>query len=84
MTGLAGPLCSRFADTVALELRRWRVEKEGILRMRTTFGILAGMIGVGAWLWMRGRTADQSASGSGRVIYRNTPEPTALSGEGII
>lgn len=52
--------------------------------MKTTFGFLAGMIGVGAWLWMRGRMTEQSAGGRGRVIFRNTPEPSALSGDAII
>jgi hypothetical protein len=52
--------------------------------MKTTMGILAGMIGVGAWLWMRSRTAEPPAAERARVIYRNTPEPTALSSEGII
>jgi hypothetical protein len=51
--------------------------------MKTTFGIVAGMIGVGAWLWLRSRMAEQSA-GRGRVIFRNTPEPSALSDEAII
>jgi hypothetical protein len=52
--------------------------------MKTTFGILAGMIGVGAWFWMRRRMAEQPQMERGRVIYSNTPEPTPLSGEGII
>jgi len=52
--------------------------------MKTTLGILAGVVGVGAWLWMRSRAAEQSAGARGRVIFRNTPEPSALSGEAII
>ena len=51
--------------------------------MKTTYGILAGMLGVGAWLWMRRRSAERSAVERGQVIFRNTPEPTALS-EGVI
>lgn len=52
--------------------------------MKRTIGMLAGMIGVGAWLWMRRRTADQVTSDRGRVVFRNTPEPTALSNQGVI
>jgi len=52
--------------------------------MKTTYGLLAGMIGVGAWLWMRRRSAERTAAERGRVIFRNTPEPTALSSEGVI
>ena len=52
--------------------------------VKKTYGFLAGMIGVGAWLWMRRRSANQSVSGRGRVIYSNTPEPSELSGEGVI
>jgi len=52
--------------------------------VKKTYGFLAGMIGVGAWLWMRRRVADQNATDRGRVIFSNTPEPTELSGEGVI
>ena len=52
--------------------------------MKTTYGILAGMIGIGAWWWIRRRTAEQITAERGRVIYRNTPEPTVFSAEGII
>jgi hypothetical protein len=53
--------------------------------MRTAYGILAGMLGVGAWLWMRRRRAAESSIGErGEVIFRNTPEPTAFSAEGVI
>ena len=52
--------------------------------MKTTYGILAGMLGVGAWLWMRRRSAERFAGDRGQVIFRNTPEPTGLSGEGVI
>ncbi len=51
--------------------------------MKTTYGILAGMLGVGAWLWMRRRSAERSLEARGQVIFRNTPEPTALS-DGLI
>lgn len=52
--------------------------------MKTTYGILAGMLGVGTWLWLRRRSAERVASERGRVIFRNTPEPSAFSGEGVI
>ena len=53
---------------------------------RRTYGILAGVIGVGAWWWSRQRaTADDAgASDRGTIIFHNTPEPTALSNEGVI
>ncbi len=51
---------------------------------RRTYGILAGLIGVGAWWWARQRTSNEGSVQRGRVIYHNTPEPTALSGEGVI
>jgi len=54
------------------------------LRMKTTYGILAGMIGFGAWLWIRRRMSEQMTAERGTVIYRNTPEPTPLSAEGVI
>jgi hypothetical protein len=52
--------------------------------MKTTYGILVGIIGAGAWFWMRRRSAERMAGESGRVIFRNTPEPTPLSSEGVI
>jgi len=52
--------------------------------MKTTYGILAGMIGFGAWLWIRRRMSEQMTAERGTVIYRNTPEPTPLSAEGVI
>lgn len=53
--------------------------------MRTTYGILAGLLGVGAWMWMRRRRSTEGSVGErGQVIFRNTPEPTALSAEGVI
>jgi hypothetical protein len=52
---------------------------------RRTYGILAGVIGVGAWWWSRLRArADAGASERGTTIFHNTPEPTALSSEGVI
>jgi hypothetical protein len=47
---------------------------------------MAAMIGVGAWWWSRQRTAvpGRATSKRGQVIFHNTPEPTALSGEGVI
>jgi hypothetical protein len=56
----------------------------GRIGMKTTYGLLVGMIGVGAWLFMRRRQAERTASERGRVIFRNTPEAAALSGEGVI
>jgi hypothetical protein len=53
--------------------------------MKTTYGILAGLLGVGAWMWMRRRrSAERLAGAYGEVIFRNTPEPTAFSAEGVI
>ncbi|HTH03402.1 MAG TPA: hypothetical protein VL882_24170 [Vicinamibacterales bacterium] len=52
--------------------------------MKTTYGLLVGMLGVGAWFWVRRRSAERIAGERGRVIFRNTPEPTALSAEGVI
>ena len=52
--------------------------------MKTAYGLLVGMIGVGAWLLMRRRQAERTAGERGRVIFRNTPEPTELSAEGVI
>ena len=53
---------------------------------KRTYGILAGMIGIGAWLWSRHRmnSVSNAEIGRGRVIFHNTPEPTPLSTEGII
>ncbi len=52
--------------------------------MKTTYGILAGMLGVGAWLWMRRRSSERFGGERGQVIFRNTPEPTALSTDGVL
>jgi hypothetical protein len=53
--------------------------------MKTAYGFLAGMLGVGAWLWMRRRRSAEGPVGErGEVIFRNTPEPTALSPDGVI
>jgi len=53
--------------------------------MKTAYGILAGMLGVGAWLWMRRHRSAEGAVGErGQVIFRNTPEPSDLSTEGVI
>jgi hypothetical protein len=51
--------------------------------MKTTYGILAGMLVVGGWLWMR-RSTERSTGERGQVIFRNTPEPTALSADGVL
>ena len=52
--------------------------------MKTTYGLLVGMIGVGTWLFVRRRQAERTTGERGRVIFRNTPEAAALSGEGVI
>ena len=53
---------------------------------KTTYGMLAAMIGFGAWWWRWHRMASTkpSAAERGEVIFDNTPEPTPLSGEGIL
>jgi hypothetical protein len=50
-----------------------------------TYGILAGVIGFGAWWWNRRRqmARDASSADRGTVIYRNTPVPPAADA-GII
>jgi hypothetical protein len=52
--------------------------------MKTTYGLLVGVIGVGAWWFIRRRQAERTTGERGRVIFRNTPEATALSGDGVI
>jgi hypothetical protein len=56
------------------------------LAKTTTYGMLAAVIGLGAWWWSRQRAASTNPSSPqrGEVIFHNTPEPTPLSGEGII
>ena len=53
---------------------------------KRTYGILAGVIGFGAWWLARRRNGPGSARSleRGTVIFSNTPEPTPLSTEGII
>jgi hypothetical protein len=53
---------------------------------RRTYGILAGVIGFGAWWWTRQRNAVNRAAAAdrGTVIFRNTPAPTPLSTEDLI
>ena len=53
---------------------------------RRTYGILAGVIGVSAWWWSRQRATAGGARAVDRgiIIFHNTPEPTPLSGEGVI
>jgi len=51
-----------------------------------TYGILASVIGLGAWWWARYRSAASTAGSAerGTVIYRNTPAATPLSTEDVI
>jgi hypothetical protein len=50
-----------------------------------TYGLLAGLIGVGAWLYSRRRVSPSApARERGTVIFDNTPSATPLSGEGVI
>ena len=44
---------------------------------RRAYGILAGMIGVGAWWWsrQRGTSTRQQAADRGTVIFHNAPTP---------
>jgi hypothetical protein len=60
-------------------------QQEAIVTRRT-YGILAGVIGFGAWWWNRQRTAGSMAGSPerGTVIFRNTPAPTPLSREDVI
>lgn len=53
---------------------------------RRTYGILAGVIGLGAWWWNRQRSAANKADSPvrGTVIYRNTPAAARVTGEGVI
>jgi hypothetical protein len=53
---------------------------------KRTYGILAGVIGFGAWWWARRRNAGTAARASerGTVIFRNTPAATPLSAEDVI
>jgi hypothetical protein len=53
---------------------------------RRTYGILAGVIGLGAWWWSRQHfsAARNAGNDRGRVIFDNTPTATPLSGEGVI
>jgi hypothetical protein len=69
---------------VAFLLLSERAEEADV--SKRTYGILAGVIGFGAWWWTRQRNAARMAGSSerGAVIFRNTPEPTSLSGEGVI
>ena len=52
---------------------------------KRTYGFLAGVLGIGAWLYSRRRTAPTATTPAREretVIFDNTP--TATSGEGII
>jgi hypothetical protein len=62
------------------------LRKEEAIVSKRTYGILAGVIGFGAWWWNRQRNAARSNSSAerGTVIFRNTPAPTPLSNEGVI
>jgi hypothetical protein len=73
------------AEPLALELPCPGGIEEDALSKRT-YGILAGVIGFGAWWWSRHRVNPVSGAQTdrGRVIFHNTPESSALSGEGVI
>ncbi|MEO6212703.1 MAG: hypothetical protein ABIP65_03650 [Vicinamibacterales bacterium] len=50
-----------------------------------TYGLLAGVIGFGAWWYSRHRaTAASPARQRGTVIFDNTPTPTALSDQRVM
>lgn len=55
---------------------------------RSTYGILAGMIGsaLGAWWYSRRRPAPATTPPRerGDVIFDNTPTATPLSSEGVV
>jgi len=53
---------------------------------KRTYGILAGVIGFGAWWWARRRNVNRTPGSveRGTVIFRNTPAATPLSAEGVI
>lgn len=52
---------------------------------KSVYGIVAGVVGVGLWLLARRRVTSTSREDRhGRVVFRNTPEPTPLSSEGLI
>jgi hypothetical protein len=60
--------------------------KGGRIVTRRTYGILAGVIGLGAWWWNRQRSAANRAASPdrGTVIYRNTPAAPPVSGQGVV
>ena len=71
-------------ERVALVLLTAR-QQEAIVTRRT-YGILAGVIGFGAW-WLSRQRMAASMAGSperGTVIFRNTPAPTPLSNETLV
>ena len=51
-----------------------------------TYGVLAGLIGVGAWLYSRRRGVPMSTPvhERGTVIFDNTPTATPLSADGVM
>jgi hypothetical protein len=62
------------------------INKQEDALSRRTYGILAGVIGVGAWWWSRQRATSigTRAVDRGTVIFHNTPEPSPLSSGGVI
>jgi hypothetical protein len=48
-----------------------------VIVTRRAYGILAGVIGMGAWWWsrQRGASARAAAAERGTVIFHNTPTP---------
>ncbi len=53
---------------------------------KRAYGILAAVIGFGAWWWNRQRMAASMAGSPerGTLIFRNTPAPGPYSSEGVI
>jgi hypothetical protein len=70
---------------MAFLLLRLSGDREDLVTRRT-YGILAGVIGFGAWWLRRQRNAVNRAAAAdrGTVIFRNTPAPTPLSTEDVI
>jgi hypothetical protein len=53
---------------------------------KRAYGILAGVIGLGAWWYSRRRrpVLNNGSAERGTVIYRNTPSPSSISSENLV